>query len=172
MKFAPAVLCALAAHAFPTGAIGQEIRYPAQTLVDDPRPIVVVGLSPGEEVTLRTHVVDGAGVPWIGTAEFTADAAGSVDTGRDAPTAGVYTGVQPAALFNHMVPESDAPVRFLSTGLTMLRTSLTLVRESGALDSLVLDRALWDPGIEVNLRNDRLLERGLFERMAWLPPWH
>ncbi|MDQ8035182.1 acyl-CoA thioesterase/BAAT N-terminal domain-containing protein [Bordetella genomosp. 1] len=76
---------------------------PADALVDVPRQIRVTGAEPGQAVTLRTHTVR-AGVPWTSEATFVADAAGTVDLERDAPTAGSYDGVAPMGLIWSQTP--------------------------------------------------------------------
>lgn len=65
---------------------------PAVDLIDVPRRIVLTGLPAGAEVTVAAETPRG-GRPWRAQAVFAADAAGTVDLGRDAPLRGDYEGV-------------------------------------------------------------------------------
>ncbi len=65
---------------------------PAVDLIDVPRRIVLTGLPAGAEVTVAAETPRG-GRPWRAQAVFAAEAASTVDLGRDAPLRGDYEGV-------------------------------------------------------------------------------
>lgn len=81
---------------------------PRRALVDEPLTIRVSGVEPGERVTLRATMARTPEVAWQSSAVFVADAAGSVDPGKDAPVEGSYQGVDAMGLVWSMTPSSDA----------------------------------------------------------------
>lgn len=60
----------------------------------DPIAVKLTGLVPGRTITVRAEMA-----PWVSQASFVVGADGVVDLGRDAPSAGTYTGVDPDGLF-------------------------------------------------------------------------
>lgn len=77
---------------------------PAVDLIDAPTRVVVGGLAPGTEVTLRADTVDGACQRWESWATFRAGEDGTVAPDRDEPVAGTYTGVHGGGLLWSMEP--------------------------------------------------------------------
>jgi len=74
---------------------GAQFELPRQSfLIDETIPIVVSGLPPDAEVTVRLS--DGE---WSSNATFIADSAGIVDLTRMSPNRGTYKGVDPMGLF-------------------------------------------------------------------------
>ncbi|WP_159911923.1 acyl-CoA thioester hydrolase/BAAT C-terminal domain-containing protein [Pantoea sp. 18069] len=71
---------------------------PQTALIDVPRSITLRGLTPGQQVTLRTRTVRGPQVEWTSEARFLAGADGCVDLTRDAPESGSYSGVSAMGL--------------------------------------------------------------------------
>lgn len=103
---------------------------PEDALIDVPRRIAVMGLSPGEEVVLHTRTVRGPGVVWRSAGVFRADSHGEVDLQRDAPIRGSYADVSAMGLIWSQAPEqvgaprdvfADEPAAALSTGITVQR---------------------------------------------------
>ncbi len=81
------------------------------TLTDEPVRAVVRGLPAGSEVTLWARRHDDLGRAWLGYGVFTADAAGVVDLGVSAPSAGTYSGVDPMGLFwSVRLADGTAPI--------------------------------------------------------------
>jgi dienelactone hydrolase len=85
-------------------ALEQEPTYrievsPRRALVDEIVQIRVVGLTPGQRVTLHAEMEDPAGSPWQSSATFEANAEGIVDVTEQAPMAGSYGSVDPMGLF-------------------------------------------------------------------------
>ncbi len=72
---------------------------PQQVLVGDPVSIRASGLASGQVASLRVSGQDQFGNTWSSEASFRADAAGTIDTSRDAPVEGSYQGVDQAGLF-------------------------------------------------------------------------
>ncbi len=72
---------------------------PQQVLVGDPVSIRASGLNPGTLASIRIAGKDPFGNTWSSEAWFRADQNGTIDTWRDAPVSGSYTGVDGAGLF-------------------------------------------------------------------------
>lgn len=85
---------------------------PAQVLVDEPATIHVTGGHPGERLTLRAELVDGAGGRWISKSEFTADPEGNIDTSKQAPTAGSYKEISAMGPIWSMKPSGSNEGRY------------------------------------------------------------
>ncbi len=84
------------------------VVLPEASRWDDPTPLRVTGLDPGQTVTLQSSATawfDGTGTT---TATFTADAEGVVDTSDQAPLVGDYEGVAPTGWL-WALSETDGP---------------------------------------------------------------
>jgi dienelactone hydrolase len=90
---------------FPLQAQTLEVT-PAHVMADEPATIHITGLQPHEHAILRASLVDGAGGPWESQAEFVADAAGTVDTAKQAPAKGSYRVASAMGLVWSMTPTS------------------------------------------------------------------
>jgi dienelactone hydrolase len=102
--------CCFAFIASLAGAAGmltaQKIQVvPAQAMVDQTASVIVTGLAPGSQVTIRAEQTDGAAQTWVAQADFAADSAGSVDTSRQAPLNGSYRTVSALGLVWSMRPK-------------------------------------------------------------------
>tara|TARA_R110002049_G_scaffold267817_1_gene444276 strand:- start:1010 stop:2371 length:1362 start_codon:yes stop_codon:yes gene_type:complete len=71
---------------------------PVDALIDEPRQIIVSGLSPDELVSISTKTRRSGGGYWDSQATFLADAKGVVDLTRDAPVGGDYAEVSAMGL--------------------------------------------------------------------------
>jgi acyl-coenzyme A thioesterase 1/2/4 len=80
---------------------------PDVALLPTPIAIVASGFRPGERVTLRSRLVDDAGVEWAAHGLFVADAQGRIDLAEAPSEEGTYAGVDAAGLLWSMRP---APV--------------------------------------------------------------
>jgi dienelactone hydrolase len=99
---APAVLCFASLL-----TSGQTLEVsPARIMADESVAIRARGLEPGERVTIRGSLTDGAGQVWTSRAEFVADAQGVVDASVQAPAAGSYKEVSPMGLIWSMLPSA------------------------------------------------------------------
>jgi dienelactone hydrolase len=78
---------------------------PSQAMIDESASVLVTGAMPGARVTIRAELTDGRGHPWSSSAEFVADAAGSVDTAKQAPLSGSYHIVSAMGLVWSMLPD-------------------------------------------------------------------
>ena len=78
---------------------------PASARVDQSFTIHVTGLEPGEPVTLLARMQDFRHLTWSAQATFIADNKGVVDTTREAPRYGSYSGVHPMGLVWSMLPQ-------------------------------------------------------------------
>ena len=80
---------------------------PDTALIDEPIGIVLSGLPPGREVTIRLTGLDSV-TGWRARAAFRADERGGVDLTRAAPTRGTYAGVHAMGLFWSLIPDSGS----------------------------------------------------------------
>ena len=78
---------------------------PESALADEMVKIQVVGLEPGQTITLTASVRDDVGRKWESYAAFTAGAEGLVDLTTQAPITGTYDAVDPMGLLWSMVPD-------------------------------------------------------------------
>ena len=83
---------------------------PAVAPVDQPIAITATGLQPGEEVTLKSALEDGAGHGWNAEAKFAADSSGNLDLTKTAPLKGSYKGISAMGLVWSMRPNGDARI--------------------------------------------------------------
>ncbi|HKR26065.1 MAG TPA: acyl-CoA thioester hydrolase/BAAT C-terminal domain-containing protein [Acidobacteriaceae bacterium] len=98
---------------------------PGSVLIDQTTAIRATGLPPGSTVTIAADLVDGRDQPWAATADFQADAQGSVDVTTQAPLRGSYHGVSAMGLIWSMRPTAKdvhfyAPPRNLGAEVTHL----------------------------------------------------
>ena len=75
-------------------------------LTDESAVIRAGGLQPGERITIRAELTDGASQRWTSRADFMADAQGAVDVSKQAPVAGSYKEVSAMGLIWSMLPAS------------------------------------------------------------------
>jgi dienelactone hydrolase len=88
------------------------IVSPERAPIDEAVAIRLTELAPGSRATIRARLATYFdGNAWASEAVFVADAAGEVDSARDAPVAGTYEGVDPNGLFWSMQrgDASDTP---------------------------------------------------------------
>jgi len=78
---------------------------PAQAMTDQTASIIVTGLAPGSQATIRAELTDGDAHKWAAQANFAADSAGAVDTSRQAPLSGSYRIVSALGLVWSMRPQ-------------------------------------------------------------------
>ena len=137
---------------------------PPPVLVDDPRVVVVSGCAPGSPVvvTARVEMPDATREA---RASFRADAAGTVDTGRDTSLAGTYTGVDPFGLWWSGDPVAGP------AGSTLSPVSARVRVESGGRTAEAAVARLWlAPGATVTeVREPGVW--GLFARPAGSGPF-
>ncbi|HEX3743453.1 MAG TPA: acyl-CoA thioesterase/bile acid-CoA:amino acid N-acyltransferase family protein [Bryobacteraceae bacterium] len=101
MKLFPLVICGLLTGA----AAAQSLAVvPARALIDETVAIRATGLAPHERVAIHAALTDGGGQQWASKADFVADAQGTVDVSRQAPTGGSYKEVSPMGLIWSMMP--------------------------------------------------------------------
>jgi dienelactone hydrolase len=79
---------------------------PPRVLMDESAVIKATELKPGERVTIRAELVDGAEHAWGSKAEFVADEHGVVDVSKQAPVAGSYKSISAMGLIWSMMPET------------------------------------------------------------------
>jgi dienelactone hydrolase len=82
---------------------------PSPARVDDPLTIVASGCRPGQTVTVRAWMRDGAGRRWESHAEFAAGPAGTVDLAVQPPIAGTYHDADPRGLLWSMELSEGQP---------------------------------------------------------------
>jgi pimeloyl-ACP methyl ester carboxylesterase len=119
----------------------------------DPVVLRLRGLRPGTSVVIESSMA-----PWQASATFTVAADGTVDTGRDAPSAGTYDGVDADGLFWSMNTDSFEYAKSADV-------SFAVKDERGPLLSRTLKRTVAVPGSRVVIADSP----GLVARLI-LPP--
>jgi len=121
---------------------------PPRVLIDESAVIRAQGFPPGQRVTIRADLTDGAGEPWASQAEFLADAQGNVDTSRQAPAAGSYQEVSAMGLVWSMLPAAKkvnayTPMRNLAPQFIEFH----LLRQGQQLSSARLEQVTLADGV-------------------------
>jgi dienelactone hydrolase len=152
-------LCAMSAG----GLRAQTIEVvPNRAMVDESAVIRAGGLEPNERIAIHAELTDGAGHVWTAQAEFTADAAGSVDVSKQAPAAGSYKGVSAMGLVWAMKPaEKDAALYQPPRNLGSQTVRFHLLRKSQEVASAQLEQVAMADGVTHIAVNDGSL-RGVF----------
>jgi dienelactone hydrolase len=136
--------------------------FPSRVLVDEPAAIRASGLDPSERIAIHAELSDGAGHAWAAHAEFTADAAGSVDVSKQAPVAGSYKGVSAMGLVWSMLPaEKDAAMYQPPRNLGPQIIRFQLLRKGREVSSAQLEQAAIGDGVERTTVHEGSL-RGVF----------
>jgi len=132
---------------------------PVDALVDEPRRIVVSGLSPDELVAISATTLRAPGVSWMSQATFMADAQGVIDLTRDAPVGGDYAEVAAMGLIWSQQPVGSANQElFPDDVMQPLRTILTATTAGGGEIRAELVQRFAAPGVERReIRDDGLV---------------
>ncbi|MDF3833917.1 acyl-CoA thioesterase/bile acid-CoA:amino acid N-acyltransferase family protein [Cupriavidus basilensis] len=131
---------------------------PADELIDVPRRIAVSGLRPGEIVTVAARTLRGREIPWASEAVFVADAAGTVDLERDAPSSGSYSGVSPMGLLWSQRPvDSDSRELFHADATRPLATDITVRTDGGEVRGELVQRLAAAGVTRQEVRDDGLV---------------
>lgn len=131
---------ALALAAAPAAA--QSLSAPAQVIFGEPIPVLADGLAPGTQAVLRVERVNRFGDAARSETRFRADVAGRIDPATQGPTAGAYTGVDPAGPFWSMAPVKDAP-----SDVAQGTVRVTLLVDGKPLASAVTRQLPGDPAV-------------------------
>lgn len=129
---------------------GQTIEVsPSRVMIDEPATILLHGLSPGERITVQAKLVDGADEPWSSSADFMADAQGTVDATKQAPVAGSYKEVSAMGLVWSMRPtQKGAKIYRFPKDLAPQTIEFRLVRNGQALATAQLEQLEISEGIK------------------------
>lgn len=135
---------------------------PGHVMFDEPAAIKASGLHPGERVTIRAELVDGAGHDWQSHADFVADSEGAVDVSTTAPAAGSYKEVSAVGLIWSMMPRERnvalyQPIRNLGSQ----RIEIALTRKGEPDIRTGLEQESVPPGTRVTQVREEGL-RGVF----------
>jgi dienelactone hydrolase len=131
---------------------------PTASAVDQSVHVTVVGLSPGQQITLIAEQ-HRFGFPLRSAATFTVGRSGSLDLSKDAPISGDYSGVDPMGLFSSM--RLAGTPRFVATPeaeLTPFDATLMVLRGPKTLASATIHRYIVAPSTRhVEINRDGLL---------------
>ena len=135
---------------------------PARVLADESASIRAQGLKPGERVTLRAELTDGAGQRWKSEADFIATPEGAVDPSQQDAVAGSYKGVSAMGLIWSMRPESKrVSVYTAIRGEGPQRIEFQLLRKGQAIATASLEQVFLADGVRpIPVREGPL--RGVF----------
>ena len=136
---------------------------PAVALADQPVAITATGLQPGEEVTLKSELEDGAGHTWNAEAKFAADATGKLDLTRAAPLKGSYKDVSAMGLVWSMRPNGEARIYQPPRNLGPQTIRFTLQSKTGSATAQLQQIVLPE---EVRL----IQVNGVLHGVLFLPP--
>lgn len=99
---------------------------PIDGLIDEPRRIVISGLSPDELVAVSARTQRARGVVWMSQATFMADAHGVIDLTRDAPVGGDYAEVSAMGpIWSQQPVDGTSQELFADDVMEPLQTRLT-----------------------------------------------
>ena len=121
---------------------------PPLLLPDQPALIQATGLQPGEHITIRAALTDGAGQAWASEAEFIADSQGVVDLSKVAPIKGFYNDVSPLGLIWSMLPQPKSKVHYQHPAkLAAQVTKLNLIRQEKVIAQAELEQLAIADGV-------------------------
>jgi dienelactone hydrolase len=135
---------------------------PSVALYGEPFSWKVMGLQPGERVTLKAASTDARKVLWASEAVFQADASGAVDVGRQAPVSGGYAEADIFGLLWSMkATNSDPkkPVAYRHDGVNGWMVDLTATNSVGTTATTRFRCVFQRPGealVRVPLEQDGL----------------
>lgn len=119
---------------------------PAEAIYGTPFSMMISGLKPGEEVTLKARSIDGSGIIWVSTATYEADQKGVIDLSRQAPLSGDYDEPDVLGLLWSMKPSNsknkDRVFRKHAHGLTV---QYQLINSKGETVTAYLKRRYQKP---------------------------
>lgn len=132
---------------------------PVDGLIDEPRRIVISGLSPDELVAISARTQRARGVIWMSQATFMADAHGVIDLTRDAPVGGDYAEVSAMGLIWSQQPvDSTSQELFADDVMEPLQTTLTAETAHGIQAEAELYQRFVVAGVERReIRDDGLV---------------
>jgi len=122
---------------------------PAQIMSDEVATVQVNGLEPKARVSLHAELTDGAGEAWASEAEFEADAAGVVDTSKQAPVKGSYRTISAMGLVWSMTPKSKGvPTYRAPRGEGTQRIDISCARDGKQVATAELEETFRSPGVK------------------------
>jgi len=122
---------------------------PARVLIDEAATIRVSACQPGERMSIRAELVDGADGRWASQSEFIANEQGSIDTSRDAPVAGSYKEVSSMGPVWSMKPVHSKEGRYLPLrDFGVQKIDFQLMRSTTVVSTAHLEQAAMADGIE------------------------
>jgi len=128
---------------------GKLLIEPSSARLLEPITIRVTEVPPEAPVFLESSLKDQRGRLWTARAEFRADETGTIDTSKQAPVSGTYSGVDPMGLFWSMVP--DVPVEeqttFWHTTLAPMVVKITATLPDGRQLEEFARRVVVDEGV-------------------------
>lgn len=131
---------------------------PEDDLIDVPRRIVVSGATPGSTVAITATTLRAGGVTWQAQAAFKADAQGTVDLTRDAPTAGDYAGVAAMGLVWSQAPVDSKSRDFFGETPSAPLTTTVAVKADGVVTQGAFVQRLAAEGVtRCDVREDGLV---------------
>ena len=147
----------------PTPSLAPTILVePVTALADEPVSIQVVGLTPGQTITLTASMRDDFDRLWKSEATFVADARGAVDVQTQAPISGSYTESDPMGLFWSMEPSTSGRNEFFGNWeITPVIITLTAEFGDEKIGPFYLTRTRLADGVERTFVMDNGL-RGIY----------
>jgi dienelactone hydrolase len=121
---------------------------PNPAMVDEPVALRASDLQPGERVTIRGELTDGADTQWKSENRFVADAQGRIDTSRQAPVEGSYKSISgPGAIWS-MLPVDKHAIRYQPpSNLSVQHIRFQLIRNSQQIASTQLEQVRLAEGV-------------------------
>jgi dienelactone hydrolase len=128
-----------------TGTRALSIDVPARSPNDEVVHVRITGAAPGSTVEFRAALVDDEDREWVSRATYTADEAGTVDCGDQAPERGTYECAAPMGWLWSMRTDTETP--FASLGdRAELSVTLQASTDSAAAEREVT-RVLFDSAV-------------------------
>ena len=124
------------------------LHAPASSPIDEVIQVRVTGANPGARVTLESTLVDDDGVEWSSRATFEADAEGTVDLRKHAPTDGDWAGARAMGWCWAMTSHGDTETAALG-GEPAVDVTVEATTEGGATATRRVSRQVFDESVDV-----------------------
>lgn len=142
-----ALLLLVLATASPGRPLGWIVVDESAELFDGPLHVRVVGVRPGQAVTINASATDIDGQPWQSTATFVAGPGGTVEVASTAPVGGSYRVASATGLLWSLAPSRARLSYYFTPAATTYPVTLALVVRATVVAQTTIERRIVADGV-------------------------